>query len=271
MSSKTPMFEEGPFTLIETPRFKTGKVSPPHYHSFFLPPTNTTPSQTDQYTQAATEMACVHNFIIRALSSIYHHALTVQPSQYHAFVSYAYHCHVVVHAHHNGEETFAFPAIESATGAKGVMEANVHQHEAFHDGLAALASYLESLLKHDVSQFSGARLREIMDGFAPALNQHLHDEIPTLLELEKFGDGLDLLGIMDKEGQMVMKSLSKTRVMPVALLNHDVDYEGGIHADFPPIPKPIRWVFMHILTLRHYSWWKFASCDFSGRLKAVKS
>jgi hypothetical protein len=147
----------------------------------------------------------------------------------------------------------------------------VHQHEAFHDGLTAFASYLESLLKNDVSQFSGARLCEIMDSFAPALNQHLHDEIPTLLELEKFGDGLDLLGIMEKEAQTVMKSLSKTRVFPVALLNHDVDYEGGIHADFPPIPKPIKWVFMHILTLRHYSWWKFASCDFSGRLKAVKS
>ncbi len=74
---------------------------------------------------------------------------------------------------------------------------------------------------------------------------------------------------MEKEAQLVMGSLSKTGVMPVFLLNHDVGFEGGIHADFPPIPTPVKWVFMNVLTLWQFSWWKYATCNFSGKLKAM--
>jgi hemerythrin-like domain-containing protein len=216
-------------------------------------------------------MACVHNCFMRAFNGIYHHAAVVPPAEYHSFVSYAYNCYAGLHAHHEGEENFAFPALEEATGEKGLMDVNVHQHEAFHDGLAEFASYLEGLLKGDVSQFSGTKLRSILDSFAPALNQHLHDEIPTLLGLAKYGDKLDLKGLLEKEAQLVMGSLSKTKVIPAFLLNHDVAYEGGLHASFPSIPAPVKWIFMHVLTLFHYSWWKYAACDFSGNLKVAKS
>lgn len=270
MSSHASVYEEGPFTLIATPQFRTNKVISHPNSSVLLALTHRS-LQTDQYTFSATEMACVHNCIMRAFNGIYHHAATVSPAEYRSFVSYAYYCCAGLHAHHDGEENFGFPALEDATGEKGLMDVNVQQHEAFHGGLAEFASYLESLLKGDVRQFSGTKLRSILDSFAPALNQHLHDEIPTLLGLAKYGDKLDLKGLMENEAEQVMRGLSKTKVMPVFLLNHDVGYEGGIHASFPPIPAPVKWVFMHVFTLFHYSWWKYASCDFSGNLKVLKS
>lgn len=84
--------------------------------------------QTDQYTAAATEMAVVHNCILRGFNSIYNQALQVEPSEYKNFISYAHALYLGLHAHHTGEETFAFPAIEAATGEKGIMDANVAQH-----------------------------------------------------------------------------------------------------------------------------------------------
>lgn len=103
-----------------------------------------------------------------------------------------------------------------------------------------------------------------MDTFIEPLSQHLHDEIPTLLELAEYGDKLDLLALMQKEGEKVMAGLSKTAQLPVFLLNHDVTFEGGIH-NFPPIPPPVKWVLMRVFTIPNWTWWKFAACDTTGR------
>lgn len=121
-----------------------------------------------------------------------------------------------------------------------------------------------------LAEFSGRELRAIIDSFAQPLGQHLHDEIDTLLALAKYGDGLDLAGIMAHEGKTVMAQLSKTAVLPAFLLNHDVTYEGGLHKSFPPVPKPVRWVLIHICTLWRRAWWKYASCDTNGMPKLLQ-
>ncbi len=109
-----------------------------------------------------------------------------------------------------------------------------------------------------------------MDSFSEPLNTHLHDEIGTLLALSKFGDSLDLIGIVEKEVQQVIGSLSKTAVMPAILLNNDVTFEGGMHANFPSIPGPVKWLLMHVFTLWHWRWWKYASSDTYGRPKVTE-
>ncbi|KAF2492128.1 hypothetical protein BU16DRAFT_551840 [Lophium mytilinum] len=218
---------------------------------------------SDQYTQVASEMALVHNIISRAFNGIYLQAPHVHPSEYFAFLSYCKASFDGLAAHHMGEETHAFPAIEEATGQKGLMGVNVAQHEAFHDGLHKWGAYISTLLAGDVAAFDAKTMLAIMDTFLEPLTTHLNDEIPTLLALREYGDSLDLKGIVEKEVEMVMGSLSKTTQLPLFLLNHDVTFEGGIH-DFPPIPPPVRWALMRILPLVHPSWWKFASCDSSG-------
>lgn len=224
---------------------------------------------TDQYTLVASEMALLHNCISRAFNSIYIQAPNVHPSEYKAFISYCKASYDGLEAHHKGEEDFAFPAIEDATGKEGLMEVNIKQHEAFHDGFHKWGEYLSALDTGDASKFSATEMLAIMDTFLEPLGQHLSDEIPTLLALREFGDKLDLKGIVEKEAQQVMSSLSITTQMPVFLLNHDVSFEGGIHSKFPPIPPPVKWMMMKVFPLVHGSWWKFATCDSAGMPKAL--
>lgn len=73
-------------------------------------------------------MALIHNCIIRGFNTLYVQALEVQPHEYKDFISYAHACCLAIEAHHMGEETIAFPAIEEATGVKGIMDENIAQH-----------------------------------------------------------------------------------------------------------------------------------------------
>jgi len=217
---------------------------------------------------AASEMALVHNCIIRAFNGIYNQAPYVQPSDYKSFVAYCYSAYTGLEAHHTGEETHFFPDIEKATGKKGIMAANVQQHEAFHDGLEAWGAYMKDLHENDPSKFSGTKCVALMDEFTVPLAQHLADEIPTLLSLSAYGDKLDLVAMMKKEGETVMASMSKTEQLPLFLLNHDVTYEGGIH-NFPPIPAPVKWALMNVFTRWNPSWWKWATCGYDGRPRGL--
>jgi hemerythrin-like domain-containing protein len=213
-------------------------------------------------------MALVHNCIIRAFNGIYHQAPHVQPSDYKSFVAYCLACFEGLEAHHKGEEQHFFPDIEAATGKKGIMEVNVHQHEAFHDGLHAWGAWLNHLNDTDPSKFSATKCIELMDSFARPLSQHLADEIPTLLSLSVFGDSLDAKGLMQKEADTVMKALSVTKQMPAFLLNHDVTYEGGIH-NFPPLPAPAKFLLMQVCARWKGDWWKFATCGYDGRPRGL--
>lgn len=213
-------------------------------------------------------MALVHNCIIRGFNSIYNQAPHIRPSDYKSFVAYCYACFEGLEAHHTGEETHFFPDIEAATGKKGIMEVNVKQHEVFHGGLQAFGAWLKDLNETDASKFSGAKCIELMDSFMAALSEHLADEIPTILSLSEYGSAMDLKGMLQREADSVMKSLSPTTQMPVFLLNHDVTYEGGIH-NFPPIPAPVKFVLMQVCARWNKDWWKFATCGYDGKPKRL--
>lgn len=213
-------------------------------------------------------MACVHNIIIRGFNSIYLQAPKVKPSDYKDFVGYSLAWWEVIHSHHEGEEAFLFPEIERQAGEKGIMDSNIDQHKAFHSGLEAFRDYLVSLHGKE-REFAGEKLVMIMDSFKEPLAQHLDDEIPTLLSLAKYGDKVDLLPILKEEAEKAMGNVSKVGPLPLFLLNHDVTYENGLHANFPPIPKPIKLLLTHVYTCWNWGWWKFASCDVNGRPKPL--
>lgn len=54
-------------------------------------------------------------------------------------------------------------------------------------------------------------------------------------------------------------------VVPFFLLNVDRTAEGGAWADWPPMPRPIRWAMVNLAGAVHGGRWRFASCDAHGR------
>ena len=89
-----------------------------------------------------------------------------------------------VNHHHEVEETVMFPEIEKMAGGEGVFSGAVHQHHKFHDGLVELLRVVEEM-QTDLAKYSWVDIEAIIDGFAPALVEHLRDEIEIFLGLER--------------------------------------------------------------------------------------
>ena len=153
-------------------------------------------------------MAIVHNMLIRGLNSIYLQAPHVLPADALPFLKYSLIWYAQLNVHHLGEEADFFPYIESITGQESLMGKNVEQHHAFQVGVEGFKSYVDDCLAGK-QKFDGNKMVKIIDGFGETLTQHLGDEIPTLLELRKFG--LEKMGGLEKkfqeEGEKNMASL----------------------------------------------------------------
>jgi hemerythrin-like domain-containing protein len=127
-------------------------------------------------------MALTHNTIFRGLNAIYHHAPLVQPSTREAsdLLFYCTVVHDFIHEHHTTEETVYFPAIEAASGVVGLMNSNLEQHRQLEKGLDAFRKYADETT---ASAYSSDVLRQLIDDLAAPLETHLHEEIPTILDL----------------------------------------------------------------------------------------
>lgn len=155
-------------------------------------------------------MALVHNTFIRALNSIYLHAPLIVASNKSLsrdLLSYCQCWVALVALHHQTEEKFLFSAIEERIpGAKGILAVNVHQHEEFHDGLAAFEKYVDSALAGDES-YNSERLLKLVDGFSEPLMKHFRDEILTLMRLEEMGQGAEVMKVHDEFEVLVRKDI----------------------------------------------------------------
>ena len=152
-------------------------------------------------------MVHVHNIMFRGLNSIYLQAPHVQPEDYDSFCHYMQLWYTWLHAHHEGEEAILFPGIERLSGEKGIMEANIEQHKAFHDGLDAFGKHCDALVANP-KNFNGQQILQLIDAFGSVLTQHLTEEIDTLLGLRRFGEEKmkDLLKLGAEEAGTVMVS-----------------------------------------------------------------
>ncbi|KAL1964137.1 hypothetical protein VTN77DRAFT_7225 [Rasamsonia byssochlamydoides] len=240
---------EGPFRLVQTPKCK--------YQN------DQTSVYTDDCVEVASEMAIVHNSIIRGLNTIYLQAPHVKSSDFRDFIGYCHCWYEVLQAHHHGEENNLFPWIEEAVGEKGIMDVNREQHRAFLSGVEAYKEYLLSLTGNE-EVFSGERLCSIIDSFGQELQDHLEEEIVTLLELSKYGQCVKLRQLWEQEGQQTLSRMLRTGALPFFFLNHDVTYEDGLWKDWPPAPAAVKWAIRHIFSWWNAGYWKFASCDTSG-------
>jgi hemerythrin-like domain-containing protein len=136
----------------------------------------------------AIEMANVHNTLLRGLNAIYLQAPHVHLTQDIAdFMLFAATWQDTIHHHHELEETFFFPQaneLARATLGESVMDANIDQHRAFEDGLTDMAEFIGAV-RDGRRKYDGAALQKCIDRFAPVLTAHLHDEIKTIMRLEK--------------------------------------------------------------------------------------
>lgn len=148
----------------------------------------TDPKKASGAINAASEMALVHNFIIRPLNCIYLQAPNVKLEQDIAdFVIFMHAWGLVVHEHHETEEELSFPWLEQDIGIENYMEKDVEQHHAFAPGLKQFDEYVAAL-RAGKEDYDGGKVRALIDNFAPILTEHLSGEIQTFEGLEKFGD-----------------------------------------------------------------------------------
>src|SRR5690606_39756348 len=129
-------------------------------------------------------------------------------------------------------------------------------------------SHLDALVPSP-DNFDGAKVVALIDAFAPALTQHLHDEIPTLLNLRQYGGSIDIVRISNEEGEHVLKQMSMTDEACWLMANLDLTYEGGIHAEFPPAPKLVKLFLKWVAWRKNKECWRFASGDFEGKPKGL--
>ncbi|KAH6890659.1 hemerythrin HHE cation binding domain-containing protein [Thelonectria olida] len=246
-----PIYADHPFALISTPAHATEDAP-------------------DVFCRVASEMALVHNMIIRGLNSIYLQAPQVSNGNIASFLQYCSAWYDLLHVHHSGEEADFFPWVEETTGEKGLMDTNVEQHHAFQTGVEAFKAYINDCIAGRET-FDGAKVVRIIDGFGETLTKHLADEIPTLLKLREYGE--EKLGIMEKmfqdEGEKNMKILGLVAGLPFCFSNHDVNFEDSRWASWPPAPKIVHILSRHVTYWVHRDWWKYGACDRHGQLKPL--
>ncbi|KAH7098821.1 hypothetical protein BKA62DRAFT_622079, partial [Auriculariales sp. MPI-PUGE-AT-0066] len=212
------------------------------------------------------------------LNSLYNYAPHVangSARDKHDLVTFGLVWYNMLAGHHDGEEEVLFPALEKASGNAGLMSANVNQHKAFHSGFTDLKSYLDSVMADPAaSVFDGARLQAVIDAFAPALMQHLHDEIPTLINYGHQHPTVDVHKIrveysraLRSRGPGLARGFAEN--LPFMSVCHDDAFDDGKWRDhWHPMHKILASVAKWTFYWPNRGAWRFAPCSFDMELQS---
>ncbi|CAK7236712.1 hypothetical protein SBRCBS47491_009731 [Sporothrix bragantina] len=247
-----PVYADHPFKLIPDPRPEGEKTV------------------NDMFDDVATEMACVHNCLIRGINAIYLQAPHIKPADQKPFLNFASLWGKMINMHHKEEEVVFFPNIEKLAGEPGIMEDNVEQHHLFHEGLERYIAYVQACLEGKEA-YDGKTLVGFIDSFGAILTQHLTDEISTLMGLRKYGTEQfkEYPALASKLGEAALANAGSTTGIIFVMTCLDVNFENGRWTDFPPIPWIINMMFRYIHFWVHSDWWKFAPCDRLGSMRPL--
>ncbi|TEY76400.1 hypothetical protein BOTCAL_0059g00300 [Botryotinia calthae] len=242
----TKKWADGPFKLLSTPRGSLdGKPE-------------------SLASRNASEMALLHNILLRGLNCIYIQAPNVQETFDIAdFMKYCDAWSSILHSHHAAEETIYFKLLDEQSSRNDVFVNNHNEHEKFLPGLFAFDLYVSGV-KDDAKSYDGFKLRELIDVFGPDLESHLHHEIGVLVDLEK-DESINWEECGKAMAQYSKKNADKTRDVPFLITNSDVTYESGIHGPrFPPFPWFVGLIFRWIYIPKLKGAWRFSCCDDYG-------
>lgn len=177
-------------------------------------------------------MAQAHNVIIRGLNSIIQQAPYVADATDARFSAqdvkdllfFAHSWTKMLQHHHWVEETYMFPDLEKFAGKPGFMDNPKHQHELFHSGVEKFLQYSSATEPENYRWHGKCGMKEIIDGFAKPLTDHLYAEIDTILAMSDLdSDGLKKVwsrseDIAKQNGNIAMLVGSATHVVfPVSI------------------------------------------------------
>ncbi|KAH8808828.1 hypothetical protein F5884DRAFT_858348 [Xylogone sp. PMI_703] len=245
MAQSTKTWADGPMKLVPTPQFTTGK--------------------TDGITLMATEMACVHNCLMRCINNIYLQAPHVPPSDYKAFLEMCSLWHGLLKKHHDSEEQGFFNDMNQYFGVE-TMVSSITEHAAFHDGIGTFSAYIKSLSGKE-AEFNGTKLVEIIDSFVKPLEMHFHNEIDIMMGLSELGNPELVVKMWTDSVNKAIKEMKLRDVLdqfPFTTLCHDYTFENGLHSNFPPAPRPVLYIFKQFFLLRYRGLSRYTPCDVSG-------
>ena len=130
-------------------------------------------------------MRLAHNILLLNLNSMLLQCEQVtEPKDIADFIIYCQTSIEEIHTHHELEEKNLFPALEEYSVQKNIMAENLAQHHAFEANLLWVEKYLAKVTPET---YDGKQLKTLIEAFATDLVPHLNAEIPTLLNVEKYG------------------------------------------------------------------------------------
>ena len=143
----------------------------------------------------ATEMAQVHNTFLRSFNSILLQAPLLpsckqtgyNPTDVKDLLFFVDTTLTALNHHHDGEEKILFPALEKEIGQPGYLDGASEQHKLFHDGVGELQGLVREL-REKPGEWEWEGMKRIIEGFMPALERHLREEVPLILGLERYAE-----------------------------------------------------------------------------------
>ncbi|KAF2756047.1 hypothetical protein EJ05DRAFT_502514 [Pseudovirgaria hyperparasitica] len=225
----------------------------------------------------ATQMAQVHNFMIRGLNAIIQqapHIPTISDPNYNEqdvkdLMKYVQIWIEGMEKHHHVEEVCIFPEIEKFAGKPGLMDSPKHQHETFTPGLEKLLKYCKESSPENYRWSGQGGMEELINDFSDALITHLYAEIDIFLSLKTLESaGLKKcweIGEKFSQSEGFVDMLYTT--FPMVLGTADKTYEGG--TPFPPVPFIMPYI-VHYWFAAGNSVWRFNPCDFWGKPRPLQ-
>jgi hemerythrin-like domain-containing protein len=160
----------------------------------------------------ANEMAFAHNAMLRGLNSIYLQAPNIHEAHDIAdFLFFVKSWAGWVSHHHVLEEEQMFPGFEKVIGQTGFLEGNVNQHHVFQPALKRMLAYGSNTKPAD---YDASTLRGIIEEMAPALREHLSDEIQSLLSMRPY----DSAALLKVYKECEAEAGKQDKVSPVQLI-----------------------------------------------------
>ncbi|KAF9697978.1 hypothetical protein EKO04_004119 [Ascochyta lentis] len=241
-----------------------------------IPGTSGAPTTTNTgLLSICVEMANVHNLLLRGLNAIYLQGPYVKEiTDVADFMLYIKAWADTVHHHHKGEERLFFPYADELADLAGLceggdgslMQGNVDQHRAFEAGLMEMTQYVEGV-RNGAVMYKWEELKRLIDGYANILTTHLHDEIESLIKLERC-DGEKLKKRFAMTAEEGAKTADPALVIPLVLGCIDRNYAGS--ENFPPVPFFVPWLNAYWFARKHKGCWRFNPSDHWGRPRRLQ-
>jgi hypothetical protein len=157
----------------------------------------------------AQQMSLAHNSILRSLNASMSQCQAVKAgtSAAKGFLVYNQCIYEVLKQHHDIEEEYLFEALETLMEQPGSMDQNLQEHKDFEAGLEDFRQYVYGTTPEE---YDGDKLSQLLSSFGKIVEKHLHNEIPTLLDLHRY-DAKKLGAIGQELGQRFSKATDKFR------------------------------------------------------------